>query len=106
MQGGGKAAKLAAALQGLSPQVSNITVEGAGVAVEVWAVLDPLSKTAQRVAPVLQFLADTLQPSIKARPSFAWQTKSLAYCCHTGLEYGSDHPEPRGEIFIFGMWVG
>lgn len=106
MQGGGKATKLAAALQGLSPQASNIMVEGAGVAVEVWAVLDPLSKTAQRVAPVLQFLADTLQPSIKASPSFAWQTISLACCCHVELGYRSNHPEPRGEIFIFGMWGG
>ena len=70
-QGAGKTAKLIAALRGLSPQVSNITVEGAGVAVDIWAVLDPLSKTAQRVAPVLQFLADTLQPSIKA---------SLVFC--------------------------
>ncbi len=70
-QGAGKTAKLIAALRGLSPLVSNITVEGGGVAVEIWAVLDPLSKTAQRVAPVLQFLADTLQPSIKA---------SLVFC--------------------------
>ncbi|BDA49281.1 UDP-glucose:glycoprotein glucosyltransferase 1 [Coccomyxa sp. Obi] len=64
-QGGAKAAKLLTALQGLSPEASNISVPGTGAAVEIWAVLDPLSKTAQRVAPVLQFLADTLQPSIK-----------------------------------------
>lgn len=70
-QGGAKTAKLLTALQGLSPEASNITVPGAGAAVEIWAVLDPLSKTAQRVAPVLQFLADTLQPSIKASSCLA-----------------------------------
>ena len=79
VQGGAKTAKLLAALQGLSPEASNITVPGAGAAVEIWAVLDPLSKTAQRVAPVLQFLADTLQPSIKASTCLVPEKRSHAF---------------------------
>lgn len=33
---------------------------------QVWAVLDPLSRAAQRAAPLLEFLEQTLQPSIQA----------------------------------------
>lgn len=75
-QAAGRAAKLADALRGLSPRISNITTAAAGggggglESVELWAVLDPLSKTAQRVAPVLEFLHRTLRPTIKARQRF------------------------------------
>jgi hypothetical protein len=67
LQGAGnRADKVVAALKSLKPKLSNIMVPGAAdVDVEIWAVLDPVSKTAQRVAPILDFLRKTLRPSIK-----------------------------------------
>jgi len=44
----------------------------------VWALLDPLSRAAQRIAPVLEFLERTLRPSIQAR---ARRSVSGCTCC-------------------------
>ena len=62
---GGRGAKLLQAVKLLSPRLTNITIAGTGVPVEVLAILDPLSKTAQRVAPVLDFLQKTLGIPLK-----------------------------------------
>lgn len=35
---------------------------------QIWAVLDPLSRSAQRTAPLLEFLERTLQPTILVHP--------------------------------------
>ena len=53
------------ALNQMKPVLSNITIPGEGIPVEIFAILDPLSKTAQRMAPVLDFLQKTLQLSLK-----------------------------------------
>lgn len=53
------------ALKMLDPQLSNITIPAAGAPVEIWAIVDPLSKTAQKVAPVLDFLQKTLGIGLK-----------------------------------------
>ena len=55
------------ALNQIKPTLSNITIPGEGIPVEIFAILDPLSKTAQRIAPVLDFLQKTLQLSLKVR---------------------------------------
>ena len=61
----GRGAKLLHALKLLNPQLTNITIAGKGVPVEILAILDPLSKTAQKVAPVLDFLQETLGVPLK-----------------------------------------
>ena len=61
----GRGAKLLQALKLLKPQLTNITIPGTGVPVEILAILDPLSKTAQKVAPVLDFLQKTLGIPLK-----------------------------------------
>lgn len=53
------------ALKLLQPNLTNVTIPAAGVPVEILAILDPLSKTAQRVAPVLGFLQKTLGVGLK-----------------------------------------
>ena len=53
------------ALNQMKPMLSNITIPGGGIPVEIFAILDPLSKTAQRIAPVLDYLQKTLQLSLK-----------------------------------------
>ena len=53
------------ALNQIKPTFSNITIPGGGIPVEIFVILDPLSKTAQRIAPVLDFLQKTLQLSLK-----------------------------------------
>lgn len=53
------------ALKLLQPNLTNVTVPLAGIPVEILAILDPLSKTAQRVAPVLGFLQKTLGVGLK-----------------------------------------
>lgn len=40
---------------------------------QVWAVLDPLSKVAQRLAPILDFLRRTLALTMKVRSLHALQ---------------------------------
>ena len=52
-------------LNQIKPTLSNITIPGEGIPVEIFAILDPLSKTAQRIAPVLEFLQKTLQLSLQ-----------------------------------------
>lgn len=54
------------ALKLMSPKLSNITLPSTGLHVEIWAILDPLSKTAQRVVPVLEYLQKMLGLSLKA----------------------------------------
>ncbi|KAK9811403.1 hypothetical protein WJX72_003341 [[Myrmecia] bisecta] len=51
-----------AAMPGLH---SSIIIPGHLPGLEVWAVLNPLSKTAQAVAPILEFLRASIQPAIK-----------------------------------------
>ena len=70
----GRGAKLLQMVKLLSPKLTNITIPGTGVPVEVLAILDPLSKTAQKVAPVLDFLQKSLGIPLKV---------SLR-CCSTG----------------------
>lgn len=76
------------ALKMLDPKLSNITIPVAGAPVEIWAILDPLSKTAQKVAPVLDFLQKTLGIALKvgctvpqflilARPRSSFSSKSF-----------------------------
>ena len=61
----GRGAKLLSLLRLMSPKLTNITIPATGVPVEVWAILDPLSKTAQKVAPVLEFLQKSLGIALK-----------------------------------------
>ena len=61
----GRGAKLLQMVKLLSPKLANITMPADGVPVEVLAILDPLSKTAQKVAPVLDFLRKTLGIGLK-----------------------------------------
>ena len=65
VQAGGRGAKLVQALKLLQPNLTNVTIPSAGIPVEILAILDPLSKTAQRVAPVLGFLQKTLGVGLK-----------------------------------------
>jgi hypothetical protein len=64
--GNSRAGKVVSALRALQLEAGSIEVAAGsgGVDVEIFAVLDPLSKPAQRVAPVLDFLRRTLQPAI------------------------------------------
>jgi hypothetical protein len=61
----GRAAKLAKTVQRLKGQHSGINLVGALQAVEVTAVISPLSTPAQRIAPLLQFVHTTLNVSMK-----------------------------------------
>ena len=65
MQAGGQTGALLKAMEELGSKHSTISVEGETPGLDITAVLDPLTKTAQSFSAVLDFLKATLQPSIK-----------------------------------------
>jgi hypothetical protein len=85
MQSSQRVNKVVAALKALHPAHVNISVAGgANSGVAILAVLDPLSKAAQRAAPILDFLRRTLAPAMQARRSLGPSPsamKPLPKCC-------------------------
>ncbi|KAK9830935.1 hypothetical protein WJX81_007880 [Elliptochloris bilobata] len=51
--------------------------EGGLPGLEIWAVLDPLSRSAQRTAPLLEFLERTLRPSIQVHMNPVMEVSDL-----------------------------